>query len=86
MKIGIFTDSHYSSQETTCNGERFNSKSLEKTDLTNRPDFNYIEAGEVHITPTVAVPKWVREGAEDQLVGVRIWHKAFDPACYEDNE
>ena len=62
------------------------SKSLEKTDLTNRPDFNYIEAGEVHITPSVAVPKWVREGAEDQLVGARIWHKAFDPACYEDNE
>lgn len=33
MKIGIFTDSHYSSQETTCNGERFNSKSLEKIKL-----------------------------------------------------
>lgn len=62
------------------------SKSLEKTDLTNRPDFNYIEAGEVHITPSIAVPKWVREGAEDQLVGARIWHKMFDSSCYEDNE
>ena len=29
MKIGIFTDSHYSSQEVTC-GNRYNSKSLEK--------------------------------------------------------
>lgn len=29
MKIGIFTDSHYSSQEITC-GKRYNSKSLEK--------------------------------------------------------
>lgn len=29
MKIGIFTDSHYSTQEITC-GKRFNSKSLEK--------------------------------------------------------
>lgn len=29
MKLGIFTDSHYSSQEVTC-GVRFNSKSLEK--------------------------------------------------------
>lgn len=62
------------------------SKVLEKTDLTNRPDFNYIEAGEVHITTSVAVPKWVREGAEDQLVGARIWHKMFDISCYEDNE
>ena len=62
------------------------SKVLEKTDLTNRPDFNYIEAGEVHITTSVAVPKWVREGAEDQLIGARIWHKMFDTSCYEDNE
>ena len=62
------------------------SKSFEKTDLTNRPAFNYIEAGDVHITTTVAVPKWVREGAEDQLVGCRIWHKAYDPSEYEDNE
>ena len=62
------------------------SKTLEKTDLTNRPDFNYIEAGEVHINTSVAVPKWVREGAEDQMVGVRLWHKAFDESCYEDNE
>ena len=30
MKIGIFTDSHYSSQEITC-GKRYNSKSLLKT-------------------------------------------------------
>lgn len=29
MKIGIFTDSHYSSQEITC-GNRYNSKSLSK--------------------------------------------------------
>ena len=29
MKIGIFTDSHYSSQEVTCS-VRYNSKSLEK--------------------------------------------------------
>ena len=29
MKIGIFTDSHYSSQKITC-GNRYNSKSLEK--------------------------------------------------------
>ncbi len=29
MKIGIFTDSHYSSQEVTC-GKRYNSRSLEK--------------------------------------------------------
>lgn len=29
MKIGIFTDSHYSSQEITC-GKRYNSRSLEK--------------------------------------------------------
>ena len=29
MKLGIFTDSHYSSQEITC-GNRYNSKSLEK--------------------------------------------------------
>ncbi len=29
MKLGIFTDSHYSSQEVTC-GNRFNSKSLDK--------------------------------------------------------
>lgn len=29
MKIGIFTDSHYSSQKITC-GKRYNSKSLEK--------------------------------------------------------
>lgn len=62
------------------------SKVLEKTDLTNRPDFNYIEAGEVHITTSVGVPKWVREGAEDQLVGIRLWHKMFDVSCYEDNE
>lgn len=62
------------------------SKTLEKTDLTNRPDFNYIEAGEVHITTSIVVPKWVREGAEDQLIGVRIWHKMFDSSCYEDNE
>ena len=32
MKIGIFTDSHYSSQEITC-GNRYNSKSLEKIKL-----------------------------------------------------
>ena len=62
------------------------SKVLEKTDLTNRPDFNYIEAGEVHITTNVGVPKWVREGAEDQLVGVRLWHKMFDISSYEGNE
>lgn len=62
------------------------SKVLEKTDLTNRPDFNYIEAGEVHITTNVAVPKWVREGAEDQLVGVRLWHKMFDISSYDGNE
>lgn len=62
------------------------SKVLEKTDLTNRPDFNYIEAGEVHITTNVAVPKWVREGAEDQLVGIRLWHKMFDISSYEGNE
>lgn len=62
------------------------SKSLEMTDLTNRPAFNYIEAGEVHITTSVAVPKWVREGAEDQLIGVRLWHKMFDVDEYEDNE
>lgn len=61
-------------------------KVLEKSDLTNRPDFNYIEAGEVHITTNVAVPKWVREGAEDQLVGVRLWHKMFDISSYEGNE
>ena len=29
MKLGIFTDSHYSSQEITC-GNRYNSRSLEK--------------------------------------------------------
>ena len=29
MKLGIFTDSHYSSQKVTC-GNRYNSKSLEK--------------------------------------------------------
>lgn len=29
MKIGIFTDSHYSSQEITC-GDRYNSRSLDK--------------------------------------------------------
>ncbi len=29
MKLGIFTDSHYSSQEVTC-GNRYNSRSLEK--------------------------------------------------------
>jgi len=29
MKLGIFTDSHYSSQELTC-GKRYNSRSLEK--------------------------------------------------------
>lgn len=29
MKLGIFTDSHYSSQELTC-GNRYNSRSLEK--------------------------------------------------------
>ena len=29
MKLGIFTDSHYSSQEITC-GNRYNNKSLEK--------------------------------------------------------
>ena len=29
MKIGVFTDSHYSSQEVTC-GNRYNSRSLEK--------------------------------------------------------
>lgn len=29
MKIGIFTDSHYSSQEITC-GNRYNNKSLQK--------------------------------------------------------
>ena len=62
------------------------SKVLEKSDLTNRPDFNYIEAGEVHITTNVAVPKWVREGAEDQLVGVRLWHKMFDISSYDGNE
>lgn len=62
------------------------SKVLEKTDLTNRPDFNYIEAGEVHITTNVAVPKWVREGAEDQLVGIRLWHKMFDISSYNGNE
>ena len=62
------------------------SKVLEKSDLTNRPDFNYIEAGEVHITTNVGVPKWVREGAEDQLVGVRLWHKMFDISSYEGNE
>ena len=61
-------------------------KSLVKTDLTNRPAFNYIEAGEVHITPSNPVPKWVREGAEAQLVGARIWHKPFDDSEYEDNE
>ena len=32
MKIGIFTDSHYSSQEITC-GNRYNSKSFEKIKL-----------------------------------------------------
>ena len=62
------------------------SKVLEKSDLTNRPDFNYIEAGEVHITTNVGVPKWVREGAEDQLVGVRLWHKMFDISSYDGNE
>ena len=29
MKIGIFTDSHFSSAEVTC-GNRYNSRSLEK--------------------------------------------------------
>ena len=29
MKLGIFTDSHYSSQKVTC-GNRYNNKSLEK--------------------------------------------------------
>lgn len=61
-------------------------KDLTKSDLTNRPAFNYVEAGEVHITTSVPVPKWVREGAEDQLVGARIWHKQFDVSEYEDNE
>ena len=32
MKLGIFTDSHYSSQEITC-GRRYNSRSLEKIRL-----------------------------------------------------
>ena len=62
------------------------SKALEKTDLTNRPSFNYVEAGDVHIETSLPVPKWVREGAEIQFVGLRIWHKAFDTTDYEDNE
>ena len=32
MKIGILTDSHYSSQKVTC-GNRYNSKSLKKIKL-----------------------------------------------------
>ena len=62
------------------------SKVLEKSDLTNRPDFNYIEAGNVHITTKVDVPQWIIEGAEDQLVGIRLWHKMFDISSYEGNE
>ena len=61
-------------------------KDLELTDLTNRPAFNYVEAGDVHITTTVPVAKWIREGAEDQLVGARIWHKMYNVSEYENNE
>ncbi len=41
MKIGIFTDAHYSSQEITC-GNRYNSKSLEKI----RQAYNVFQAEE----------------------------------------
>ena len=65
-------------------------KSLEKTDLTNRPKFNYIEAGDVHITTMpqyTGAPKWLIEGAEQQIsAGCRIWHVQFDPAFYTSNE
>ena len=62
-------------------------KSLEHTDLKNRPAFNFIKATDVHITTVVPIPKWLREGVEGQLMGgCRLWHKMYDISELENNE
>lgn len=69
----------------TMYGYRHN-KPLEITDLTNRPAFNYVECGDVHIETLTPVAKWIKEGCETQFVAMRVWHQVFDPSQYEDNE
>lgn len=61
------------------------STEFDKSYLTNRRYFNFIQASSVHLNYS-NVPMRYREGAEEQLRGgVRIWHVLPDEKYYNDN-
>lgn len=58
-------------------------KVLEKSDFTNRKNFNFIQAG---VSCGGTQPKWLLDGIARQLSGgVRIWHRKPDPAYLSNN-
>lgn len=58
-------------------------KALEKTDFTNRQNFNFVMCNNVSIG---GFAKWINEGIAEQLkAGVRVWHVTPDVSKYTDN-
>lgn len=53
--------------------------------MTNRKDFNYVEARGVSLQTVDNVPKWLKDLASMQFAnGIRIWHKKPDAVNYTD--
>ena len=58
-------------------------KALEKSDFTNRTNFNFVMCNNVTIG---GFAKWINDGIAEQLkAGVRVWHISPNPAKYTDN-
>lgn len=53
--------------------------------MTNRKDFNYVEAKGISLQTVNNEPKWLKDLASMQFAnGIRIWHKKPDAANYTD--
>lgn len=58
-------------------------KALEKSDFTNRQNFNFVMCNNVSIG---GFAKWINEGIAEQLkAGVRVWHVTPNVSKYTDN-
>lgn len=63
----------------TAYGYRY-TKLLEKSDFTNRQNFNFVKAHNVTVSNG---PRWISDGIAAQLQGgVRVWHRRVDPSLY----
>jgi hypothetical protein len=56
---------------------------ITRSDLYRGKYFCYIQAGEIMFGDAGGIPKYIRNGAIEQLIGgVRIWHRKPDPSLY----